>query len=348
MWSNGKKKAIVDPLVWESCEVGGKEATGEKDKVCSMRSSLFKRNATQNQNAMFHLQGQHDQELVFALPAEAEALQVPFQHEMISLQYSEYRKANKKDWVRDIFAIVHNPLRSELKDMTILLGSIKMVGPQLRIGDFSAVRPWWQICSGVILDYLDAEGKYLLPWIETAVKGESAQSTPPGEFLGAAEERRKEIRDVIYQAANMFKELCDMEDQASKSKPKMSNSQKAIVLLGTLDALVFRLGEYINKEEELFPDLLVAHYKSEKKERDVIIGKIVKFYVKKGRRCDSMIVLLTRWMEDAKAQKNFKKALMDIYDCNYKSLQTAFEVDHAGFVQQYKIRAGIRHTSKPF
>ncbi|PXF44705.1 hypothetical protein BWQ96_05562 [Gracilariopsis chorda] len=341
--SKGKKKTIVDPSVWESCEVGGKEATVQKTKVSSMRSSLFKKKKAQKHDAIYGIKGERDHDPIFSLPVEVEALQVPFQHDTISLDYCDYGKANKKLWPKDIFAVVHNALRSELKDLSVLLRALKKVGPQLRVGDFSVIRPWWQVCSGVILDYIDAEEKYLIPWIEKAIEGQEASLKPSGQFFSEMGKKRAEIRGVVHDATNMLKDFCDAPDP-TKGLAKMSNAQRAIMLMGCFDALVFRLGLYMTKEEEIFPEVLEGHYTSEKKERDQIIGKMVKFYVKKGRRCDSMLVLLTRWMTDVKTQKSFKKALLDVHDCNYKFLQTNFEVTHAGFVQQFRVRAGLQES----
>ncbi|KAI0560031.1 hypothetical protein FGB62_127g033 [Gracilaria domingensis] len=336
-----KKKTIVDPSVWDSCEVGGKEAATRKDKVCSMRSSLFKKNEAKNKDAVYGIQGENAQEPIFRHPSEVEALDIPFQHETISLDYCEHGKANKKVWAKDIFAVFHNALRSELKDFTTLTKAIKKVGAQLRIGDFSVIRPWWQICSGALLDYLDAEQKYLIPWIQKAIHGEDALSRPCGQFFSQIEAKVKEMRDTIFETTRSFKQLCDVESGDASHSSKVSNAQRAVLLVGCFDALIFQFGDYMNKEEELFPEVLASHYASEKKERDLIMGKMIKFYVTKGRVCDSMLVLLTRWMTDTKTQKSYRKALLEAHDCNYKSLQTRFEVTHAGFVLQYRVRAGL-------
>ncbi|CAN8062960.1 unnamed protein product [Agarophyton chilense] len=338
---SGRKKTIVDPSVWDSCEIGGKEAVAQKDKVCSMRSSLFKKNAAKNKDAIYGINCEHDQEPIFRHPNEVEAMDSPFQHETISLDFCEYGKANKELWPKDIFAVFHNAVRSELKDLTILMKAIKKVGAQLRVGDFSVIRPWWKICAGVLLDYMDAEQKYLIPWIKEAIEKKDALSRPCGQFCSQFHIKTKEIRSTIHETTETFKQLCDTEPEISETNTRMSNALRAVFLVGCFDALVYQVGNYLNKEEELFPEILASHYPSEKNEKDLIMGKMIKFYVTKGRDRDIMLVLLTRWMTDVKTQKRYRKALLETCDCNYKSIQTKFEVSHAGFVQQYRIRAGI-------
>ena len=301
--------------------------TARSSKVSSIRSSLFQRNA-QNANP--------GAAPVFTMQPEVDALQAPFQFDSVSHTMCEYGKENKKDWSRDIFAILHNAIRSELLDLISLLNCVKRLGMRTSIRDFDGMRNWFQVFSGIVLDYCDLETKYLQPWIEKAIveggNGDAATffSTMPG--------RLAQIRDIVANASNSFADLCNA---GQGGDPKLNKAQKAILILASLDALIFQLFDYMNGQEGALTVTVSKFYKSEKKERETIMRKILKFVMKKSRRGETMLVLLTRWFSDSKMQKQIRKELAAVCEVNYGSLQSHFEMNHAGFIHQQKVRAGM-------
>ena len=182
------QRAIVDPSVWESTEVGSAEGLAfqsyeavKRSKVSSMRSSLFAKHANNKK------QGRCDQEtlifhdsLVFQQAHDAEEwIESEFSFQCNSddgdgriwraLEYCEFGKANKKIWPKDVLAFFHNAIRCEIHDLTRIMISIRKLGCKLIVGNMVNFKVWWQTCSAIVLDYLDMEVKVLEPWIAIAL-----------------------------------------------------------------------------------------------------------------------------------------------------------------------------------
>lgn len=343
-------RAKVDPTAWESSEVGRAEATAfspneksRKDKVSSIRSSLFQKHAKGKAQKPAQQMTVDEAAPVFKSAVEAVPLQAPFSFEgNASLAYCDYGKVNKKLWTKDILALVHNAVRSELNDLTIVLRSIQKLDIQTRIGDFVKVRGWWQVCSGVVLDFLDLEMKHLMPWIQNAVENAKLQDTLCKDLVGIVPQRQKDLRDLVMSISKAFGDLCDpLAINLAKTKHETSTAKKAMLVVNSLDALVSQTCDYMSEQETRLPPTLTAVYKSEKKERDPILTKVIKYFGKSARKSETILVLLTRWMSDSKATKSFTKTMLEIHECNYSSLQTQFEVHHAGFVHQFSVKAEI-------
>lgn len=352
--SNMQKKgtrANVDPTAWESSEVGSAEATafspkgkhGKGGNVSSIRSSLFRKHAKGMAQKPAQQMTVDEAAPIFQTPVEAVPLQAPFSFEgNSSLEYCDYGKMNKKKWTKDILALVHNAVRSELNDLTIVLRSIQKLGVQLRIGDFVKIRGWWQDCSGVVLDFLDVEMKHLMPWIKNAVENAKSKDESCTDLFRILPQRQKELRDLVMSTSKAFGDLCDpLAINLAKAKHETSTAKKALLVVNSLDALVSQTSDYMSEQETRLPETLTAVYKSEKKERDPILTTVIKYFGKSARKSEIILVLLTRWMSDSKATKTFTKTLLEIHDCNYSSLQTQFEVNHAGFVHQFSVKAEI-------
>lgn len=328
---------IVDPSAWECTDVGGAEGnivnrTTRSSKVSSIRSSLFQKNA-RNEAAAHHNSASVP---VFTLQQEVQVLKAPFQFNSVATQYCEYGKANKKDWTKDILAILHNALRSELLDLITLLNCLKKLAMKSTISDFDGIRNWFQVCSGVVLDYCDMESKYLFPWIqEAATQNDSLADA--NKFFSQMPTRQQQIRDIVMSSSKSFGDLCN----AGQTTSKMTNAQMAILIMGGLDALVYQLFDYMLEQEKHLPPLLTSVYKSEKKEREAIMRKILKFITKKSRRGDTTLVLFTRWIEDSKRQKTLVKELQIVCAVNFAALQSQFEMNHAGFIHQFRVKAGM-------
>lgn len=343
-------RAIIDPMAWESSEVGSSEATSftanereRKSKVSSIRSALFQKNAKNMGQKPAQQMTVDEAAPIFRNADETVPLQAPFTFEGIaSLTYCDYGKVNKKMWTKDILALVHNAVRSELNDLTILLRSIQKLHIRLRIGDFVKVREWWQVCNGVVLDFLDLEMKHLIPWINNAVENAKSKDDSANELVKVMPQRQKDLRDLVMSISKSFGALCDpLAINLAKTKHETSTAKKAMLVVNSLDALVTQICDYMSEQEMRLPKTLTSVYKSEKKERDPILTKVIKYVGKSTRKSEIILVLLTRWMSDSKTTKSFMKTMLEIHQCNYSSLQTQFEVNHAGFIHQFSVKAEI-------
>lgn len=341
-------REIVDPTAWESSEIGGAEAlifssNERKNKVSSIRSSLFQKNVKGMANNSSQQSTVDEKAPVFMSPDEAEALEAPFTFQgNPSLDFCDYGKVNKKLWAKDVLALVHNAVRSELKDLTIILHSIQKLSARLRIGDFVRIREWWQTCCGIVLDFLDLEVKHLMPWYKFAAENTKKKDVACEEFFHISSGRQRDLRDLAMSISKCFGNLCDPPVvNLAKVKQETSVAKKAMLLVNSLDALISQVCDYMWEQEKRLPVTLTSVYKSEKKERELVMNKIVNYVTKSARKSETMLVLFTRWMIDAKSVKGFLKVLQEIYECNYSSLQTQFEVNHAGFIHQFSVKAEI-------
>lgn len=344
-------RTIVDPTAWESSEVGdaseGDAITlgkyTRKNKVSSIRSSLFQKNAKGMTQQSGKEMKTDEAASVFKTPNEAAPLQAPFTFDGSSaLAYCEYGKVNKKLWTKDVLAIVHNAVRSELNDLTSLLLSAQKMGAQLRVRDFINIRDWWQICSGVVLDFLDLEVKYLMPWFRNALQNPKTKDVASEQLVESLPTQQKDFRDLVMNISKAFGDLCDPPAvNQVKDKQQTPTDKKAMLIVNSLDALVSKLADYMYEQENKLPSTLTSIYKSEKKERDPIVTKIVKYIAKNARKSEILLVLLTRWMSDSKAAKSFTKTIVGIHGCNYSSLQSQLELNHAGFIHQFRVKAEI-------
>lgn len=350
--SNFRKgpRKVVDPKAWELSEVGcaaegkalfGRGGVGEENKVSSVRSSLFRRNVTSKINTASKATTVDDAEVIFKNPKEAGALQAPFSFEgNTSLALCDYGKINKKVWTKDILALVHNAVRSELNDLISLLMSAKKIGTGLQVRDFANMRKWWQVCSSIVLDFLDLEVKVLTPWFQGALDKSKSEEKESREMLEMMPRRQGELRDLLMSISRAFGDVCD-PPAVNMAKPKNTTTldRRALLVVNSLDALISQVCEYMWEQEMRLPPMLTNVYKSERKERDVIIKRLLTHVTKSSRKADIMLVLLTRWISESKYSKALTKLLVEATECTYSSLQSQFEVNHAGFVHQFKVKA---------
>lgn len=346
-------RAIVDPTVWESSEVGGAESIAfqseavRKSKVSSMRSSLFQKNAKKGNETDQSLQTFHHS-LVFQQTADAESIRSKFSFEGDeALAYCEFGKANKKMWPKDVFAFFHNAVRCELQDLTTILRALQSIGVKLTVGHFVNLRVWWQTSSAIMLDYLDMEVKVLEPWIAIALDSHKGDTEQAVSFFRTMPKRQEQLRNLLLNIAQAFADVCDgggkkgsTSSESSDSANLKSLSQKTLILLGILDAYVVEVTHYMLEQEQQFVSPLSEEYKSAKKDREVLMGKGVKHFLKKGRKRDFMLVLLTRWMSDDKAAKNVIKMIEEWHDCDFDMIIARYENSHGNLVHQLKETAG--------
>lgn len=344
------RRNIVDPVQWETSEVGGPEGfalrhrSTPRSKVSSLRSSLFQKHARMVAEPLHpQMEACHDT-LIFQHTKDplSTSINLTFDANSHALMYCEYGKTNKKAWPKDVFAFFHNAVRCELLDLTIILQSFQKIGPRLTVRHFALAKTWWQACSALMLDYLDMEVKYTEPWIAIGLDENACNTDQAMELFQAMPNRQKELRDKLVSISKAFGAICDMvpaadSSTASETAPTMdihSLSQKAIQLIGLLDTFVVELAKYMHDQEETFTPVLSEAYKSEKKDRELLMGKAIKHFVKKGRKGDYMLVLLTRWMEDVKVAKIHTKMIQEWHECIYVTLVTQYENHHANLVQQ--------------
>lgn len=343
-----KERTIVDPTAWDSSDVGGAEGTAlrcrnaRKSKVSSIRSSLFQKSA----KSILSDGGanvQNDTALVFVSSGEAALLDSDFGFELNSataMALCEYGKSNKKFWVKDVLALTHNAIRSEVADLVIMLKACKIIRATLTVGDMSNIRSWWHTFSSVLLDYLDLEAKILQPWIQAGMDSTKSPDSACAAFVSTMPTRQHELRGLVVDVAKAFGELCDGKRAASKpTEPKVSRCEKAMHVFTSLDRLISAMSGYMWDSEERLSGPLSAVYKNEKKEREAIMTAAISHIAAASRNPDIMFVLHTRWMTDSKGVKSYAKQLQDIYDCSLSRLQAQFEVNHAGVVHQFRVKA---------
>lgn len=334
------ERAIVDPSVWESTEVGGAEGIAfhsddvKRSKVSSMRSSLFQRRAKEGNETDHHTQAFHHS-LIFQQASDAESIQSEFSFEgRKSLAFCVFGKPNKKIWPRDVLAFFHNAIRYEIHDLMTVMQAVQRIGCKLTVGHLVNIRVWWQTCDAIILDYLDMEAKVLEPWIAIALDGYKGDVDQAMKVFQGMPRRQQQIRSLIESISGTFSELCD-ESRSAESSDVKSLSQKTMLLMGSLDALVVETTTYLYDQEETFCKVLVDKYKGVKKDREVLMGKGIKQFVKKGRKRDFMLVLLTRWMGDSKAMVSNVNALIEeLHDCDLTVITSRYENSHASLVRQ--------------
>lgn len=337
-------RSIVDPTAWECAEVGRKEGLAfsqdkgtRKGKVSSMRSSLFQKSAKKKSNSDLSAKA-FLSNAIFSEESDAEAILRPFSFEgKRTLEYADYGKMNKKLWAKDVFSIFHNAIRCELKDLTCLLKSLRSRGANLLIGDFAGVRHWWQICFAVLLDYFDMESKYLEPWFSVAVESSENNEgcAKAATLLKSIPVRQSEIRELILNATKSLTSICEPPSKDGDPTGGKHLSQNAVLTVKTLDAIVFEVCEYLFDEEEIFTPVICDAYKSEKKEKDVLVAKAIKHISKKGRQGDCMLVLMTKWMTEPKMVKGHIKSIEELTECNYPSLVEDFEEHHRKLIHNF-------------
>lgn len=344
------QRTIVDPVQWETAEVGGPEGfalrhkSTSRSKVSSLRSSLFQKHAKMLVEPSNPQTEAHYDSLIFqhVKNAQDRSIALAFGTCSHALTYCEYGKSNKKAWPKDIFAFFHNALRCELLDLTSILKALQKIGARLTVRHFVLAKTWWQTCSLLILDYLDMEVKYIEPWIAIGIDENACETDSAMSLFQAMPQRQQELRDKLISISKAFGGICDLPPAASSSAapntaPPIdmhSLSQKAIQVIALLDTFVIEMVNYMHDQEEVFTPVLSEAYKSEKKDKELLMGKAIKHFVKKGRKGDYMLVLLTRWMDDIKMAKAHTKMIQEWHDCIYVTLVTQFENHHANLVQQ--------------
>lgn len=348
-------RAIVDPTVWESTEVGGAEGLAfqseeavRKSKVSSMRSSLFQKNAKKGNETSPHTQTFYHS-LVFQQAADAQGIRVRFSFEdESSVNYCEFGKANKKTWPKDVLAFFHNAIRCEIKDLIIIMRALQTIGSKLTVGHFVNVRVWWQTCSALILDYLDMEVKILEPWIAIALDGQEDSLEDALTLFKAMPQYQEALRNALIHVAQAFEDVCDAGAEAgAKSHCSVgtanlkSLSQKTLMLMNSLDTFVVQVARYMFEQEKCFVPPLSNVYKSSKKDRELLLGKGVKHFMKKGRKGDFMLVLLTRWIDDEKVEKTIIKMIEECHNCDFNIIVSRYENGHGNLVNQLRMTAGI-------
>lgn len=342
------QRNIVDPVQWETTEVGGPEGfalrhrSTSRSKVSSLRSSLFQKHAMMAEPINPQIEAHHDT-LIFqqAKDVQSNWISLTFDRHSHALAYCEYGKNNKKAWPKDVFAFFHNAVRCELLDLTIILQSLQNHGPRLTVRHFALAKTWWQTCSALMLDYLDMEVKYLEPWIAIGLDENASQIDSAMALFQAMPQRQQALRDKMVSVSKAFGSMCDMAPSASSSTVSNTDAamdvhslpQKTIQLVTLLDTFVIDVAKYIHDQEQVFTPVLCDAYKSEKKDKEVLMGKAIKHFVKKGRKGDFMLVLLTRWMDDVKMAKVHTKMIQEWHDCIYVTLVTQYENHHANLVQ---------------
>lgn len=315
-----------------------------------MRSSLFQRNARKSsQGAQAHSPSHHDSPnahiLVFQLPADADALRCPFSFEATtSLNLCEYGKPNKKYWPKDVLAIVHNAIRSELLDLTVILKALQRLGNRLIIADFLTLRPWLYVCTAIILDFLDMEARVILPWFAAAF-GYGKSDDNANKLFTDLPKRQAAIREIILNSSCALSEMCEVPTKSSPANLKsgvglegLTTAQRTLLLLGSLDALVSETCDYLEDQEKLFPTGLATVYKCEKKDGKNVWNAIIKDYATSARKPECALPLLVRWLTDVKAAKTLTKTLAEFHKYNYANMLSQFEIHHGGFAQRLKAR----------
>ncbi len=335
-----QKRSIVDVSEWDSCNVGSVEGASltpegnpRRNRVSSMRSSLFQKSANKEVRKL------DDESLrVFANDEDAAALRLPLQFaDSEALKMCTFGRANKKNWTKDIFAISHNAVRCEIGHIAEILDAIKLIAGRLTVGDLEQFRVWWESSSAIMLDYLEIETKVFLPWIHDALR--NGASDECSAVVANMPVEHSTLRDFVEQISMLFNK-CISDSPRAVSQGKRGKDHLCVDLVVTFDRFITKILKHMHQQETCLPDVLSAHYKNEKVERDRILELIITETVKCGRQPDLTLVLHTRWMSDAKGMKAYLRKLKECYDCSMSRLQSQFELNHGGTIAVFKVKAG--------
>lgn len=314
-------------------------ANRSEAKVTSIRSSLFKKAAAV---VVVAQDAQQRSNLVFKDSDEASVLDRGLTHTTnASMEMCSYGKLNKKAWTRDIFALVHNGLRREMEDLSIILQAFKVIRENLSLTEYQELREWWIVFTAIIADYLLLEQKLLLPWALAATQRVSTSDARADTFLSGAPVRAKTLRGATMAIGKMFTTLLDpLPEMLRAQAPPQSKLASDIVL--HIDRVISLVADYLWEEEMQLAAVTSAVY-AESSERNNLFTEIVKFMTSdEVTRSDEWLVLQTRWMTEPKLAKAHSKALMLMAtDCPYSKLQTQFEMKHAAAVSVFKVKGDL-------
>jgi hypothetical protein len=309
-------------------------------RVTSIRSSLFKKaaeNAGPQSSSPIPGQGAR----IFQCAEEASELDRSLTHlTNASLELCSYGKVNKMLWTKDIFALVHNGLRHEMKDLSLVLQAMKFIRENLTLNEYKELRAWWTVFSAIVSDYFQLEEKVLLPWVSKAVEEASIPDTRASSFLASTANRSHTLRGAIMGIGKLLSILCDpLPAPLRENAPAQAKIASDIVF--DMDRVMSLIADYMWEEEMQLAAVTSAHYDA-KAERDSIFTRVVQHMTSDISSCASeWLVLQTRWMTDPKIAKAHTKVLTAIFDCPYSKLQTQFEMKHAAAVAVFKVKGGM-------
>jgi hypothetical protein len=354
-WSRSEVSGVAEGTMHTSASP---QARKEDTRVTSIRSSLFKKAAEKDASPPAGggppgsaggspgcgsgPGGAVPSELVFKNEAEIADLDRTLTHlTNSSMDMCEYGKgSNKSVWARDIFALLHNGIRCELRDLSTCLRALKSIRENLTLHDYKELRSWWTTFSSVITDYVGLEDRVLIPWVEAALAQATSPDTRASSFVAAASGRRHTLRGAILAIGRMFSTMCDPLPAPLRAKaPPQSKTATSIVM--HMDRVISLIADYMWEEEMQLTGLLSAQY-DERRDRDEILAAIVRHMTSElASKSSEFLVLQTRWMTDPKMAKAHTKALLAIHDCQYAKLQSQFEMNHAAIVAVLKVKADI-------
>lgn len=341
-WGQSEVSGIAEGAALKSSRGGMSPGGRNEAKVTSIRSSLFKKAAKGVTAAQPVGEQSERSNLVFKDSEEASVLDRSLTHTTnASMEMCPYGKANRKAWTRDIFALVHNGLRREMSDLSVILQAFKVIRENLSLTEYQELREWWTVFSAIIADYLQLEEKLLFPWALSATQRAETPDARADAFLASAPARSKTLRGATMAIAKMFSTLIDpLPETLRANAPPKSKLASDIVL--HIDRVVSLVADYLWEEEMQLATVTSAAC-PESSERNRLFTQIVKFMTSDTvTRSEEWLVLQTRWMTDPKLAKAHTKALMLMAtDCPYSKLQTQFEMKHAAVVSVFKVKGDL-------
>lgn len=277
---------------------------------------------------------------VFKSSQEAEELNRTLTHlSNTSTQMCDFGKVNKRMWAKDVFALAHNGIRSELSDLSTALQALKAMRTTVTLNEYSDFRQWWGTFSSVVVDYLALEENVLMPWIHRAVENAEKRDHRAAEFLEASKGRRHSLRGAILAISKNFSALLDPLPPALQAKSP-SKTKSAVNIVLHIDRVISLIADYMWEEEMQLSGVVSGNYPES--EKDKVLKSMIEFMTsERVSRSSEFLVLQTRWMTDPKLAKSHTKFITAIHDCPYSKFQTAFEMNHAGAIAVLKVKGGL-------
>lgn len=351
-WGRSEVSGIAEGNMLKNkpgCGGGGRAIT-------SMRSSLFKKSAgaqgvkgvTAALAAASILAETFEEEeaappgeLIFKSEDEAGDMDRTLQHmQNESLNMCSYGKDNKRQWAKDIFALAHNGLRCELKDLSTMLQAFKFIRGNITTTEYADMRKWWTVFSGLISDYVGLETTVLIPWVEACLKESGSDDAGAKEFLEAAASRLKTLKGAALAIGKLFCIICDELPPALRAKAPSKQKAASSIMLHT-DRFISLLVDFMWEGEMQLSGLLSDFY-NEKLYREKLLTEMVNHMTEdSSARTDEWLVLQTRWMSDAKLARAHLRVLSNIHRFSPVKVLSTFEMQHAGIVLIMKTKADM-------
>lgn len=351
-WGRSEVSGIAEGNMHRKRPGGG----GGGRAVTSMRSSLFKKSAGAQgvkgvtaalaAASILTENGEEEEaappgELIFKNEDEAGDMDRTLQHiRNESLLMCSYGKDNKRQWAKDILALAHNGLRSELKDLSTMLQAFTFIRGNITTTEYGDLRKWWTVFSGLISDYVGLETTVLIPWVGACLKESGRDDDGAAKFLETAAGRLKTLKGAALAIGKLFCIICDELPLALRAKAPSKKKAASSIMLHT-DRFISLLVDFMWEGETQLSGLLSDFYDEKLYREKILTGMVNHMTDDSSARTEEWLVLQTRWMSDAKLARAHMRVLNNIHRFSPVKLLSSFEKQHAGIVLIMKSKADM-------